>query len=70
MDKLSLEVQRNISSSEDRCKCDLCRGVLDQNHLTKKLIPNISTYRHIKKREGPPQKKESNVKNSNSKNCN
>ena len=49
---------RDISSSEDRCKCPLCKNQLEFQLFEKKPLPNIYHYRHIKRREPPPNKKD------------
>jgi hypothetical protein len=51
---------RQISSSEDRCKCAQCKIQFDLQLHHKKPLSSIYLYRHLKKREGPPDKKESN----------
>lgn len=55
-----LSQTRDISSSEDRCKCTQCRNQQDLLLNHKKPLPNIQFYRHLKKREGPPNKKDFN----------
>ena len=49
---------RDISSSEDRCKCPQCKNQLDFDLNYKKPLSNIHLYRHLKKREAPPIKKD------------
>ena len=41
---------RDISSSEDRCKCVLCKNQLELQMNNKKPLANIHTYHHLKKR--------------------
>ena len=49
---------RDISSSEDRCKCPQCKHQLDFLINCQKPVANIHQYRHLKKRDPPPIKKD------------
>lgn len=51
---------RQPSSSEDRCKCPQCKQQLELQLHSKKPVSNIYLYRHLKKRQGPPDKKDTN----------
>ena len=48
---------RHPSSSEEQCKCPQCRNNLELKDKRSNFC-GINAYKHLKKREGPPNKKE------------
>jgi hypothetical protein len=57
MNQNSLPQERDISSSEDNCKCNICKTQEDPKHSHRQNISNLYMYKHLKKRGGPPIKK-------------
>ena len=50
--------EREISSSEDNCRCEACRNQEDLKNYQRPNPTNIHMFRHMKKRGVPPVKKE------------
>jgi hypothetical protein len=57
MNQNNLPQERNISSSEDNCKCNICRNQEDTKYGHRQNPANLYMYKHLKKRGGPPVKK-------------
>jgi hypothetical protein len=49
---------RQFSSSEENCKCNVCKNQEEWKLFNRKNACNIYLYKHLKKREGPPIKKD------------
>ena len=50
--------ERDVSSSEDHCRCEACRNQDELKNYQRQNHSNIYMYKHIKKRGVPPVKKE------------
>ena len=49
--------ERDISSSEDNCRCEACRNQDELKNYQRPNPSNIYMYKHMKKRGVPPVKK-------------
>lgn len=58
MNHQSSAQERDISSSEDHCRCEACKNQEDLKNYQRQNLSNIYMLKHLKKRGVPPVKKD------------
>ena len=49
--------EREISSSEDNCRCEACKNQEELKNCQRNNLTHIYMFKHLKKRGAPPIKK-------------